>query len=142
MLKMWMPIAGALAVAAGGAVQAQTQTPDVEVKQNNGNVKKVDGTVGDAKVRGMTNPAQTKVRIDDPVAGRVDVRIKPGDATVTPPLSNVEIEKRRLNDNVTKVNATADGITAKGMTNPAQTKVKARAVDGSKVDVRIKPPKN
>jgi len=28
------------------------------------------------------------------------------------------------------------------MTNPAQTKVKARAEDGSKVDVRIKPPKN
>jgi len=111
---MWMPIAGALAVAAGGAVQAQTQTPDVEVKQNNGNVKKVDGTVGDAKVRGMTNPAQTKVRIDDPVAGRVDVRIKPGDATVTPPLSNVDIQVRELNDNVTKVKATADGITAKG----------------------------
>ncbi len=142
MVKMWMPIAGALAVAAGGAVQAQTQTTDVEVKQNEGNVTKVDGTVGDAQVRGITNPAQTKVRVDDPVAGRVDVRMKPGDATITPPLSNVEVEVRRLNDNVTRVDATADGITAKGMTNPAQTKVRAKAEDGSKVNVRIKPPKN
>jgi hypothetical protein len=138
MRKLWIPIAGALVVVAGGPAYAQ----DLQVKQNNDNVTKVDTTVGDTTVRSITNPAQSKVRVDDPTLGRIDVRIKPGDATITPPLTNVEVDARRLNDNVTKVDATADGITAKGITNPAQTTVKGRAEDGSKLDVRIKPPKN
>jgi hypothetical protein len=132
-----MPIAGALALTAVGAAHAQ----DVTVKQNNDNVTKVDGTVGDATVRGMTNPAQTRVRVNSDTLGRADVRIKPGDATTTPDISDVEIETRVLNDNVTKVEATTDELRVKGLSNPAQTQVKGRATDGSKVDVRIKPPK-
>jgi hypothetical protein len=137
MLRKPLILAAALAVAASGAASAQ-----VVVKQNNDNVTKVDGTIGDADVRGMTNPAQTRVRVDSDTLGRADVRIKPGDATVTPDPQTVEIETRVLNDNVTKVEATSEDLRVKGMTNPAQTQVKGRASDGSKVDVRIKPPKN
>jgi hypothetical protein len=139
MLKKPVILAAALALCAGGTAFAQTQ---VEVKKNNDNVTKVDGTVNGADVRGMTNPAQTRVRVDSDTLGRADVRIKPGDSTTAPDLSDLEIETRVLNDNVTKVDATSEDLTVRGMTNPAQTQVKGRGSDGSKVDVRIKPPKN
>jgi hypothetical protein len=149
MLRKSLILAGALAVAAGGTAFAQTTTTttvpvDLNVKQNNPNVTKVDGTIGDVDVKGMTNPAQTRVRADSDTLGRIDVRIKPGDGTITttPDVGDVTITPRVLNDNVTKVDATADGIRVKGLTNPAQTMVKGRATDGSKVDVRVKPPKN
>jgi hypothetical protein len=138
MLKKPVILAAVLALCAGGTAFAQTQ---IEVKKNNDNVTKVDGTVNGADVRGISNPAQTRVRVDSDTLGRADVRIKPGDATVTPDPQTVEIETRVLNDNVTKVDATSEDLRVKGMTNPAQTQVKGRASDGSKVDVRIKPPK-
>jgi hypothetical protein len=133
------PLAACAAFVAGGTAQSQVVPTDTKSNQN---VKKIEGTVNsDGTFRAMTNPAQTRVRIDDPILGRTDLRIKPGTITTTPPLTNVEIEPRILNDNVSKVDATADGITARGIINPAQTHVHGRAVDGSKVDVRIKPPK-
>jgi hypothetical protein len=89
----------------------------------------------------MTNPAQTRVRVDSDTLGRADVRIKPGTSPIAPAPQDVTIETRILNDNVTKVEATSEDLRVKGMTNPAQTMVKGRASDGSKVDVRIKPPK-
>jgi hypothetical protein len=137
MLKRSVILAAAVALGAAGTASAQ-----VEVKKNNDNVTKVDGTIGDADVRGMTNPAQTRVRVDSDTLGRADVRIKPGDSTAPLPPQDVTVEVRELNDNVTKVEATSEDLRVKGMTNPAQTRVKGRASDGSKVDVRIKPPKN
>jgi len=56
--------------------------------------------------------------------------------------ASAQVEVKKNNDNVTKVEATSEDLRVKGMTNPAQTRVKGRASDGSKVDVRIKPPKN
>lgn len=135
MFRINIPLAASIALLASAGANAQVTTT-----QQNDNVTKVDGTINGATVRGITNPAQTRVRVEDPTLGRADVRIKPGDATTTP-LSNVEINSRVLNDNVTKIEGTADGITATGINNPAQTHIHGRAVDGSKVDVRIKPPK-
>jgi hypothetical protein len=137
MLRKSVILTAALSLAATGTAFAQ-----VEVKKNNDNVTKVDGTIGDADVRGMTNPAQTRVRVNSDTLGRADVRIKPGDSTTPIDPQNVEIEVRELNDNVTKAEATSEDLRVKGITNPAQTMVKGRASDGSKVDVRIKPPKN
>ena len=139
MLKKSLALAAALAVSASGTAFAQT---DVTVKKNNDNVTKVDGTVDGAEVKGMTNPAQTRVRVRDDELGRIDVRVKPGDSTELPDLGDLDVEVRELNDNVTKVDVTGDDIKAKGMTNPAQTRVKARASDGSQVQVRVKPPKD
>ena len=139
MTRKWISVAALLAATSGGAALAQT---DVEVKQNNDNVTKVDGTVNGADVRGMTNPAQTRVQVRDQELGRIDVRLKPGDGTPAPDLSDLEVTTRQLNDNVTKVDVEGDDIRAKGMTNPAQTRVKARASDGSQVSVRAKPPKD
>jgi multidrug resistance efflux pump len=137
MLKTSMILTAALSLAATGTAFAQ-----VEVKKNNDNVTKVDGRIGDADVRGMTNPAQTRVRVRSDTLGRADVRIKPGDSTAPIDPQNVEIEVRELNDNVTKAEATSEDLRVRGITNPAQTMVKGRASDGSKVDVRIKEPKN
>jgi hypothetical protein len=137
MLKKSIILAAAVALGTSGTAFAQ-----IEVKKNNDNVTKVGGTIGDADVRGMTNPAQTRVRVDSDTLGRADVRIKPGDSTTPIDPQNVEIQVRELNDNVTKAEATSEDLRVKGITNPAQTMVKGRASDGSKVDVRIKPPKN
>jgi hypothetical protein len=137
MLKKSVILAAAVALGTSGTAFAQ-----IEVKKNNDNVTKVDATTEDLRVKGMTNPAQTRVKGRASDGSKVDVRIKPGDATVEPAPQDVEIEIRELNDNVTKVDATSEDLRVKGMTNPAQTRVKGRASDGSKVDVRIKPPKN
>ena len=139
MLKKPVILAAAFAIAASGTAFGQT---DVTVKKNNDNVTKVDGTVAGAEVKGITNPAQSRVRVRDETLGRIDVRVKPGDSTALPDLSDLEVDVRELNDNVTKVDVTGDDIKAKGMTNPAQTRVKARGSDGSQVQVRVKPPKD
>lgn len=138
MLRKPLILAAALALAASGTAFAQTE---VQVKKND-NVTKVDGTVDGADVRGITNPAQTRVRVQSEELGRIDTRIKAGDATTAPDLSDIEPEVRVLNDNVTKAEVTSEDIRVKGISNPAQIQVKGRASDGSKVDVRVKPPKN
>jgi hypothetical protein len=137
--KIIVPLAACAALVAVGTAQSQVVVTDTKSNQS---VTKIEGTVNsDGTFRAMTNPAQSRVRIEDPTLGRTDVRIKPGTVTTIPPLTNVEITPRPLNDNVSKVDATADGITARGIINPAQTRVQGRAEDGTKVDVRIKPPK-
>ena len=135
--------AAALALAAGAQAQTQTTTTttDVEVRELNKNVTKVDGEVNGATVKGMTNPAQTRVRVADPDLGRVNLRVKPGDGTDVPDLTDIDVDVRELNDNVTRVDGTVDDVKVKGMTNPAQTRVKVRAPDGGKADLQVKPPK-
>ena len=134
--------AAALALSAGAQAQTQTTTTtDLEVRELNKNVTKVDGTVNGATVKGMTNPVQTRVRVADPELGRVNLRVKPGDGTDLPDLTDIDVTVRELNDNVTRVDGTVDDVKVKGMTNPAQTRVKVRAPDGGKADLQVKPPK-
>lgn len=127
----------AAAVAIGASAPAFAQ----EVRELNDNVTKVEVNAGDIRGRGMTNPAQTKARAPIPGQGKIQVQIKDDPTSTVPNPAQLDIEARRLNDNVSKVDGTVGDFRVKGITTPGTTNVKVQDPGQIKVQVKAKPPK-
>ena len=134
MLTKSIAVAAVLALTSGAA-HAQ------DIKKNNDNVTKVDVSAGDIRAKGMTNPAQTKVRAQVPGQAKVQVHAKNNPTSDVPSVDDLDIQVRELNENVTKVDGTVGDFRVKGITTPGQTKVKVQDPGQIKVQVQAKPPK-
>lgn len=130
-------IAATLAISTSAAAYPQ----DVQVRELNRNVTKVDVTAGDARGKGMTNPAQTKARAQVPGQAKIQVHAKNNPTSAVPDPADLDVEVRRLNDNVTKVDGTVGDFRVKGIKTPGTTNVKVQDPGQIKVQVQAKPPK-
>jgi hypothetical protein len=87
------------------SISVAAQAQEVQVRELNDNVTKVEVNAGDIRGRGMTNPAQTKARAQIPGQAKIQVHAKDNPTSAVPNPADLDIEARRLNDNVSKVTA-------------------------------------
>lgn len=129
MFKKLIPAVAVLGLAATAQAQTSPETNLLKTTtQGNGNVTKVDGNVAGIDVRGISNPAQTRVRLQDTPVGKVQVRVKDGDPSNVGDLSDIDLDTRS-NRNVTKVDGTIGNVDVRGISTPGTT------------NVTVKPPK-
>jgi hypothetical protein len=124
------------------SISVAAQAQEVQVRELNDNVTKVEVNAGDIRGRGMTNPAQTKARAQIPGQAKIQVHAKDNPTSAVPNPADLDIEARRLNDNVSKVDGTVGDFRVRGITTPGTTNVTVQDPGQIKVQVQAKPPKN
>jgi type II secretory pathway pseudopilin PulG len=137
-MRNFVIIAAAVAIGASAPSFAQ----EAQVRELNDNVTKVELNAGSARGRGMANPAQTKARAQIPGRSKVQVHAKNDPTSAIPNPADLDIEARRLNDNVSKVDGTVGDFRVRGITTPGTTNVTVQDPGQIKVQVQTKPPKN
>lgn len=107
------------------------------------------GSAGAAYAQDIkTNPAQTKIKVQEPGTAKLQVQIKNDATTQLPSDLSPEAIRDGLtvdtigNGNVTKVDGTIGDLRVKAIETPGTTNVKVQDPGQVKAQVKVKPPKN